>query len=303
MAQTERRVAAWKAQPLKGLIYVIASIVVAIIYLKALAPAIGLSFLDATMNYGFLFFFWGFALLALFECWPFANLGQPWVGLATTALSWILTVFTWNWLLARMGLYDAFAFISYVMFFLTMISWFYDNAPGAGMTQPLKGIFLLLLSVVLGWVVYTQIGCIDQMWLYFVPAFLLPAFDNWPIAEYNPYVRGTFWAVVILIATWVTNELLNLAGMPVASPRGTDFVSLTFGAMIFIYSFEHWPFQQVKQPLRGILLIVVTAIITVVLSILAWSVFGVEDFWVSGWSFAVWIWLMVIQWLLYPWPF
>jgi hypothetical protein len=296
------RTAAWKRQPLKGLLLTIAALVVSILYLEVLAPAMGISFMDASMNYPFVYFFWAFALLGFFELWPFAKLKQPWAGLAAAALSWVLTVPTWHWLVGRMGDYDAFALLSYAMFFLFLIAWFYFNEPAAEMSQPLKGVFLTMLSLVLGWVVYTQIGAIPQMWLYFIPVFLFYYFEYWPVAEYKPYTIGTFWLIFVLAGTWLNNEIQNVAGVAIATPRGTDVASIIFAAMLYPYNFEYWPFEKLGQPLKGIVLSVATFVVAGVLAILAWTVFKVPDYWVSSWCFTVWVWQVVVQWLPAPWP-
>jgi len=284
-------------------VFVGVSSVATVVYLQVVTPAIGVSFADAALNYPFAFFFWGMALLSFFDCWPFAGrIPQPWAGLATAALSLIPAVLTWKWLAGRFGEYDAFALLSYAEFFLFAIAWFYDNAPAAGLRQPVKGLFLTGLSIALGWAVYTVIGAIPQMWLYYIPEWLLFFFGSWPIGHDRPYARGTFWVVLILAGTWLTNGILTRMGAPVTTARGEDVASIVFGSMIYTYGFECWPFERIKQPLKGIVVIATTLIIALVLAVLAWRVFQVEDHWVSAWVFAVWTWLVVLLWMIAPWP-
>lgn len=302
---------AWTIQPRKGLMFVVIAAIAAFIFVYAVLPGLGLTIFDGT-NYAFPFFFWAFALLSFFGNWPFNKLAQPWGGLLTAVLAWVLAVPSWLIPISLLGdpadptvgPYNAFALISYALFFLFMLAWFYDTWPVAGLAQPRKGLVLLAISFVGGWVVYAIIGAIPQMWLYFIPMWLVPtALDYWPTATMKPYLKGTIWLLFVLVGTWLTNLIFEATGIPLYSARGSDFASIIFGGMVYMYTFEGWPFQAMKQPLKGVLLLLTTLLIgAIILPLLSWRVFNVADYMVGAWVFIVWVWLVIFQWLPYPWP-
>ena len=72
--------------------------------------------------------------------------------------------------------------------------------------------------------------------------------------------------------------------------------------VMFMSLFENWPFEQLEQPLKGVVLIVLTLILAGVFSILAWNVFKLPDYWIYYWTFTVWAWQVTVQWLTARWP-
>ena len=297
------KVAAWKKQPVKGLWWIIVSILLSILYMQVVAPALGISYADAGMNYPAMFFFWAFAWISLFEYWPFGHLKQPWTGLASAVLCWILSVVSWGWLSRLMDPYAAVALVMYALFPLFLLAWFSDYLPAAmPMPQPLKGIFLSVACVVIAWVVYTQIGAIPQMWLYFMPMFFAPFFDGWPVADpkYNRLIKLVFWTVMFLALTWLFDYVHVLAGAPMSGALGSDFECLVWAGMTPLYVFEMA--GRGKQPSHGILLTVVTYVLTAVFAFLYWRVLRLPEWWASTWVFVWWVWIIVVQFLPYPWP-
>ena len=81
----------WKKQPYKGLLFYFAAIVVAGIWLSVM-PALGVDYYDAGMNWGFSWFFFGFAILGYWETWPFEQLKQPLQGLLVISSTLLLSV-------------------------------------------------------------------------------------------------------------------------------------------------------------------------------------------------------------------
>ena len=63
----------WKKQPYKGLLLYFAALVVAGLWLAVL-PALGVDYYDAGMNWGFSWFFFGFAILGYWELWPVSGI-------------------------------------------------------------------------------------------------------------------------------------------------------------------------------------------------------------------------------------
>jgi hypothetical protein len=133
------------------------------------------------------------------------------------------------------------------------------------------------------------------MWL--VPI----ALDYWPTASMKAHIKGTVWLVFILVATWLTDLVLEAAGFPLYTVRGSDFASIVFGSMLYLHAFEGWPFQRTRQPLKGIWLMLSTLLVgAVILPKLLWSVFNVGDYLVGLWVFVIWGWLVVFLWLSSP---
>jgi hypothetical protein len=298
-------------QPLKGLTLVIASGLASIVSIYALMPAVGLTIIDS-LNYLFVFFFWAFCFLSFFDNWPFSNIPQPWRGLLIAGLSCVLAVLSWNLLVVvlsvpgdpTIGPYNALAVTSYTEFFLFMLAWFYDTWPVRGLAQPWKGLVLMTASIAGGLVVFAVVGAISQMWLYYIPMWLVPpALDYWPTANMKPHIKGTVWLVFILVATWLTDLMFEAAGVPLHTARGFDFASIVFGSMLYLYAFGGWPFQTMIQPLKGIWLMLATLFVgAIILPELLWSVFNVGDNLAGLWVFMIWGWLVVFLWLSSPEP-
>jgi hypothetical protein len=145
-----------------------AAIVVAGIWLSVM-PALDVDYYDAGMNWGFSWFFFGFAILGYWETWPFSGFKQPLRGLLAGVMSWIAAAVGWKALLIWLEPNNALAVLSYTQFFLFTTAWFYHNWPAAHLRQPLKGIVLSVSAIVFGFNVYKIIGVIDQMYIFYLP--------------------------------------------------------------------------------------------------------------------------------------
>ena len=292
----------WKEQPYKGFLFFIAAFVVTWIWLT-LTGALGIDYFDAGMNWTFSWFFFGFGILAFFEGWPFVDrVKQPWAGFTSGVISWVVSAVGWIVVNSWLGFDRTYALFSYASFFLFTIAWFYHNEPFARLSQPTKGIALFLLSGVLGYLVYLILGPRDWEYLFYIPQWLLFFFLDWPIPSDKPYVKGTFWAVIIVIGTFVTHALLNVLGMSIVTPRGVDLFSLLFAGMLLFFALENWPFAGKEQPAQGGLLIVSVLVISAVAYPVLFSVLKVADYVTTVWTFVSWCWFAVLAMFTYPWP-
>jgi hypothetical protein len=207
------------------------------------------------MNWGFSWFFFGFAFLAYWDLWPLSAMQQPYRGLLAGVIAWISAAVGWQVILIWFEPTDALAVLSYTQFFLFTTAWFYHNWPVANLRQPFKGIILSAAAIVFGFSVYKIIGAIDQMYIFYLPQWFFSFFADWPISSTKPAVKGTFWAALILAFSWVTDLIFNALGKPIATAGGGDLFSLAFAAMLLAFALESWPFNKVKQPVQGLLVI------------------------------------------------
>ena len=255
------------------------------------------------MNWTFSWFFFGFGILAFFEGWPFRDrMKQPWAGIISGVISWAVSAVGWTVINTRLGMNGAYALFSYASFFLFTIAWFYHNEPFARLSQPTKGITLFLLSSVLGFVVYWILGPRDWEYLYYIPQWLFFFFLDWPVPSTKPYVKGTFWAVLIVIGMFVTHAIFNALGMSIVTPRGVDLFSLLFIGMLLFNALESWPFAEKKQPAQGGLVIVSVLIISVVAYPILFGMLKVVDYATTVWTFSAWCWFAVLALFTDPWP-
>jgi hypothetical protein len=292
----------WKEQPYKGLLFLAAAFVLSWVWFIA-TRALGIDYFDAGMNWTFSWFFFGFGILAFFEGWPFVDrVKQPWAGFISGAISWVVSAVGWIFVNAWLGMEGAYALFSYAAFFLFTIAWFYHNEPFSRLSQPMKGIVLFLVSGVLGYVVYLTLGPRDWEYLYYIPQWLFYFFLDWPIPSDKPYVKGTFWAVIILIGTFVTHAVFNALGKSIVTPRGVDLFSLLFFGMLIFNALENWPFAGKEQPVQGALLIASVLVISAVAYSVLFSVLKVTDYVTTVWTFVSWCWFVVLAFFTGPWP-
>jgi hypothetical protein len=278
----------WKVQPYKGLLFFIAAFVVTWIWLTV-TGVLRIDYFDAGMNWTFSWFFFGFGILAFFEGWPFADMvKQPWAGFISGAISWVVSAVGWIVVNTWLGMDGAYTLFSYTSFFLFTIAWFYHNEPFARLSQPTKGIALFLLSGVLGYMVYMILGPRDWEYLYYIPQWLFFFFLDWPIPSTKPYVKGTFWAVIIVIGMFVTHAIFNALGLPIVTPRGVDLFSLLFIGMLLFNALESWPFSGRKQPVQGFFVIACVLVLA--------------DYVTTVWTFSAWCWFAVLALFTDPWP-
>jgi len=293
----------WRKHPAKGLLWFVASLGLTWIWLTV-TGALGVDYLDAGMNWTFAWLFFGFGILAFFEGWPFAGLvRQPWEGILSALIAWVVSPLAWMLASNRLGTDGANALFSYAEFFLFTIAWFYHNEPFARLSQPTKGISLFALSGALGFAVYVILGPRDWEYLYYLPQWYFYFFLDWPICRDKPHYKGTFWAILIVIGTFVTHFIFNALGVPIASARGADFFSLLFIGMLLFYALEGWPFASHPQPAQGTLLIIASISVAVGAYPVLFNILKLDDYAMTAWSSSAWCWLAVIAWMMHPWPF
>ncbi len=130
----------WKEQPNRGLLFFLAAFVVTWVWLTV-TGALGIDYFDAGMNWTFSWFFFGFGMLAFFEGWPFLDrVKQPWAGLISGAISWLVSAVGWIVVNSWFGMDGAYALFSYASFFLFTIAWFYHNEPFARLANQQKAL-------------------------------------------------------------------------------------------------------------------------------------------------------------------
>jgi hypothetical protein len=304
-AGTLSREPRWRRAPWRGLWTFALSVGAVLVYMLVLVPALGIPDADATLNYPTLFFLWGFSWFHLFERWPFHKLKQPWSAVAGVVLIWILVILTWAWLQTVMDPAAANAISYYALFPVFILCWFSDDlASVIPLRQPVKGILLLGWSVLFGWLVYTQIGIVAQVWLWFIPVWYLYFLEGWPLTP-GKQSRGTwiaFWVLIVMVVTWLFNYFHDMAGVPMSSTVGNDLESLIWTAMTPVYVCELILFAPGKQPWKGMGLILFISGSAAVFAVLYYYVFHAPDWWISRWIFALWVWIIIFQWLPLPWP-
>lgn len=293
----------WDKQPVKGILWLIGALILTGIWL-VVTGACGLDYFDCGMNWPFAWFFFGFAMIGFFEGWPFAGiLKQPWAGILSGTIAWTASAVGWILVNDWLGTDRAYALFSYVEFFLFTICWFYHNEPFAQLSQPTKGIALSVLSAGLGYALYLVLGVQDWEYLYYMPQWYFFFFGDWPISSEKPYQKGTFWAILIALGTFLTHFIFNALGLPITSARGADLFSLLFAGMLVFYALENWPFSRFKQPLQGALLILASIVVAIVAYVVVFNVFGAPDYGSTIWVFSAWCWFAVLAYMMDPWPF
>ncbi len=154
----------------------------------------------------------------------------------------------------------------------------------------------------LGYLVYLILGIRDWEYMYYIPQWLFAFFLDWPIPSDIPYLKGTFWAVLIAISIFVTHAIFNTLGIPITTLRGVDLFSLLFTGILLFYALESWPFTGKKQPAQGILVIMSVLVISAVAYPVLFIVLKVADYVTTIWTFTSWCWFAVLANFTYLWP-
>ena len=290
-------------QPILGFWRLGLSILMAALYLRLLAPALGLSQTDAAVNYPFAFFFWSFALMTPFELWPFRKLGLPWSGFVSGLLAIALAGSSWIVLSGTIQPNNALAIFIYAYFPLCVIACLTpEPVANLNLPQPWKGFLVTLGSLGFGWLVFHVLGPAPQAWVYMIPVFLLVYFDDWPTRADRPIRKLIFWVVVVLFIALAIDFLHGRAGYPVTAADGSDAESLLWAVMMPVYAFDFYQTRRWQQPRKGVTLLLTTYAVTIVLNLLYFGVLQLEDWWISTWAFVVWVFLVIFHWMPMPWP-
>ena len=113
--------------------------------------------------------------------------------------------------------------------------------------------------------------------------------------------EGYIWAAIILAFSWITDLIFKTLNKPISSAGGADLFALVFAAMLLAFAFESWPFNKVKQPLQGLLVIVSTLLLTTALYPIMYYVFQVTDYFIMIRTVTVWCFFAIMAWFTEPW--
>jgi len=71
--------------------------------------------------------------------------------------------------------------------------------------------------------------------------------------------------------------------------------------MLLAFAWEAWPFNKIKQPLQGLLVIGSTIILTALGYPIFYFVFQVTDYFIMVRTITVWCFFAIIAWFIEPW--
>jgi len=288
-------------QPVRGLLYLGMAVAASLVWLKLLAPLLGVPPAIAESHWPFTWFFTGFAGLAFFEKWPFNDRHKPKSSRLLSAFTYTIpAILLWEALAPRLAKQDAYALLGYAMFFLFTIGWFFHNAPVARMRQPWQGLLLTGGALAFGAGFYFLLGRPAGMIIFFVPEFLLLFFGDWPIPSQQPWRKGVFWLAIILAGSFLTHRLFSELGCRVDSLCGGDLMAVIFAAMLLPYSVEYWPYAGRKQPIQGLLLIASTLILSGGIYMLAFGLLHLPSGALPPWVFVTWCFVSILVWYIDP---
>jgi len=288
-------------QPVRGLLYLGIALGACLVWLKVLAPLLGVPPARAESHWPFTWFFTGFAGLAFFEKWPLLDRRKPKSsGLLSALLFTTLGILFWEVLARRLAQESAYALLGYAMFGVFTTGWFFHNAPAAGMRQPWQGLLLTAGALGLGAGFYSLFGILPGAIIYFVPEFLLLFFGDWPVPASRPWRKGIFWLAVILAGSFLTHRVFSAMACGADTVCGEDLMAVIFGAMLLPYSLEGWPFAGLKQPAQGLLLIASTLTLSAAIYLFTFGVLRLPTGILAPWVFVTWCFVSILVWYVDP---
>ncbi len=194
-------------------------------------------------------------LVIVWQCWPITAIKShpAFIGIGTLLFSYVLT-----WILFQV--FWSFEILSKAPFYNALA-----DPGGLFRFDQAMAFYIATVGVMLAMVLL-------DMW----PFSKIPA--KLPVMG-KPFSWGIMMTIWVLLVTWVIYTLfVNSGGMDPTVFLVKVAVSWIFGEFIMLNLMQTWPVQAVKQPVKGIVLIVCTA----VLAIVTYFVYGLFCKWIAG---------------------
>jgi len=276
-------------QPIRGLLPIICVIFSSIIFIIIGENIFHIS--AGMLSVYALFFVWSAFVISLTDRWPLRQLEQPISGfffLLIALFSGLLHPAVIDILGYGHELY--WPLISNLFLGIGIVVAF-GNPLVVGCKQPkavsLNALFIYTFAVV----ITIAFGQVPAIWFaFFVYVFF--CLDQWPVADSPQPVKGIILFTMMAAMSLILEYLFELFGTDFFQPEGgLWFVLWIWWLVAFSWQFETWPLKKVRQPLKGLLILIITILLTFLSHSILISVFDLDAATAGAyiWIFVSWL--------------
>jgi len=249
-----------------------------------------------------LFFVWTAFLVSLAGNWPLGRVKQPLRGFSYLAICLfigILHPLIISWL--GYGPDTYWPLISNLFLGIGIIIAF-DNPLANGFSQPTAVFFNSLFCYVFAIILMLGYGFVPSIWFaMFVYYFFWV--EKWPLQEVAQPVKGILAFTVLGLFSLIFWQAYSLAGTSFFKPEGgLFFVLFVWWLVMFSWNLETWPAQKIAQPVKGIIGLIISLVLTGLSYVVILKVFGIDPGTAGSivWIFVSWLYTWDI--VLAKWP-
>ncbi|WP_410509826.1 hypothetical protein RSJ42_06740 [Methanosarcina hadiensis] len=248
-------------QPVRGIIPVLCVVISSIIFIGIGQGTFGIN-PDMLSVYA-LFFVWAAFIVSLAGNWPLEKVKQPLRGityLGICLVGGVLHPLIISWL--GYGSETYWPLISNLFLGIGIIIAF-DNPFVNCFSQPKAVFFNALFCYVFAIILMVGYGFVPSIWFaMFVYYFFWV--EKWPLQQVSQPVKGILAFTVLGFLSLIFWQAYSMAGTSFFKPEGgLFFVLFVWWLVMFSWNLETWPVQKVAQPIKGIIGLTISLILTV----------------------------------------
>lgn len=287
-------------QPVRGIIPVLCVIISSIIFIGIGQETFGIN-PDMLSVYA-LFFVWTAFLVSLAGNWPLENVRQPLRGITYLVICLVVGVLhplVISWL--GYGPETYWSLISNLFLGIGIIIAF-DNPFVNGFSQPKSVFFNALFCYVFAIILMVGLGFVPSIWFaMFVYYFFWV--EKWPLQQVTQPVKGILAFTVLGFLSLIFWQAYSIAGTSFFKPEGgLFFVLFVWWLVMFSWNLETWPAQKVAQPVKGIIGLIISLVLTGLSYVVILKILGIDPGTAGSivWIFVSWLYTWDI--VLAKWP-
>lgn len=276
-------------QPLRGIIPLIFVLIASVLFILGGKILFGLD--AAMLSVYALFFVWTAFLISMCNRWPFQKLRQPVVGFIFLAVALIIGILH-PVIMQVLGFSpDLYWPLISNLFLGIGILIAFDNKLVDGFSQPVAIALNALFCYVLAILLIQVFGMVPAIW-FAIFVFVVFWQEFWPVKNTSQPTKGIFAFVLIGAFTLILEYGFRAAGTDFFKPdAGLWFVLFVWWLVTTSWQLETWPVKQVAQPVKAIIGLIISVILTCTSYFIIVSVLRFDPGIAGGyvWVFVAWL--------------
>jgi hypothetical protein len=287
-------------QPVRGIVPILCVIISSVIFIGIGQGTLGID--SGMLSVYALFFVWTAFIVSLAGNWPLGRVKQSLRGFSYLAICLVIGILhplVISWL--GYGPDTYWQLISNLFLGIGIIIAF-DNPLANGFSQPKAVFFNSLFCYVFAIILMLGYGFVPSIWFaMFVYYFFWV--EKWPLQEVAQPAKGILAFTVLGLFSLIFWQAYRLADTSFFKPEGAlFFVLFVWWLVMFSWNLETWPAQKIAQPVKGIIGLIISLVLTGLSYVVILKVFGIDPG-IAGsivWIFVSWLYTWDI--VLAKWP-